>query len=104
MLCERCRTNIQRRDIPFEKGTRFRVPDATFHIFEEGRELHARSFYGEIVELGNRHVSEPDRVYVHPVNKKGDPQGVFIMEIDILECCEPIPVPFQAKEIRVVAA
>jgi hypothetical protein len=102
MLCEKCRANIERREIPFPKGTKLRVPDATFGVVE-GAEFHARSRYGEFVELGNRHVSDPDRVYVHPYNKKGEPQGVLIMGFDVLECCEIAPEPFEAAAIRVIA-
>lgn len=102
MLCDKCRESLEPREIPFSKGTWLRVPDATFGV-TGGREFHARSFYGEFVELGNRHISEPNSVYVHPINKKGEPFGVFIMGVDVLEFCEVVPKPFKAKTIRVIA-
>lgn len=91
---------MSRRELPFPKGTRVRVPDATFNIFDERYTFHAITRYGEIVEVGNRHISQPDAdVYVH--DKRG---GVRIMSIDVLECCEAIPDPLPIAEIRVIAS
>lgn len=103
MLCEKCRASIERRELPFPKGTKLRVPDATFGVMVEGAEFHARTRYGEFVELGYRYANDPGKVHVHPYNKKGEPEGVLLMDFEVLECCEAVPKPFEAASIRVIA-